>query len=228
MDQMDKNTVPARDQLKDQGYIRFYNTAGSGKRILFVGNSITLHGYRPEIGWYGQWGMAASAEEKDYVHLTMKKVAAIDPNAAFCVCQVSDWERNFSRGEEVLEQYAHARAFEADIILLRMVENCPKKEYDYPLFMQQLDKLVQFLDRTGNAKVIVTTGFWKHPADEALRAWAKANGAPLCELGHLGELDEMKAIGLFDHSGVANHPGDAGMQAITDTIWKALNPMLEE
>ena len=228
MDQMDKNTVPAKDQLKDQNCIRFFNTAGTGKRILFVGNSITLHGYRPEIGWYGRWGMAASAEEKDYVHLTMKNVTAIDPDAAFCICQVADWERNFRHGEEVLEQFAYARAFEADIILLRMVENCPKKEYEYDLFLQQLDKLVRYLDSTGKAKVIVTTGFWKHPADEALRAWAKANNAPLCELGHLGEQDEMKAIGLFEHSGVANHPGDAGMQAIADAIWKELRPMLEE
>lgn len=227
MDQMDKNTVPAKDQLKDQGCIRFFNTAGTGKRILFVGNSITLHGVRPEIGWHGCWGMAASAEEKDYVHLTMGKVRSIIPDAAFCICQVADWERNFFRGDEVLEQYAYARAFEADIILLRMVENCPKKEYEYNIFMEQLDKLVRYLNKTGTAKVIVTTGFWKHPADEALRAWAATNSAPLCELGHLGEQDEMKAIGLFDHSGVANHPGDAGMQAIADAIWNELQPMLE-
>jgi hypothetical protein len=158
----------------------------------------------------------------------MKNVTAIDPDAAFCICQVADWERNFRHGKEVLEQYAYARAFEADIILLRMVENCPKKEYEYDLFLHQLDKLARYLDSTGKAKVIVTTGFWKHPADEALRAWAKANNAPLCELGHLGEQDAMKAIGLFEHSGVANHPGDAGMQAIADAIWKELRPMLEE
>lgn len=228
MDQMDKNTVPAKDQLKDQPCIRFYNTPGKGKRILFVGNSITLHGIRPEIGWHGQWGMAASAEEKDYVHLTMERVRSIDPDAAFCICQVADWERNFARGEDILGQYAYARAFEADVIILRMIENCPKRDYEYGLFLRQLDGLVRYLDSSGCAKVIATTGFWKHPADEAIRAWARQHNVPLCDLGELGEQDEMKAIGLFDHHGVANHPGDAGMQAIADAIWAELKPMLED
>ena len=228
MDQMDKNTVPARDQLKDQEYIRFHNTAGSGPRILFAGNSITLHGIRPEIGWHNFWGMAASAEEKDYVHLTMNYAKNLASDAAFCICQVSEWEVSFTHGQDVLEKYAYARAFEPDIIILRMVENCPKKGYEYPLFLDQLTHLVNYLDKTGNAKVIVTTGFWKHPADEALRSWADKHRAPLCELGELGERDEMKAIGLFEHKGVANHPGDKGMQAIADEIWAKLKPMLEE
>ena len=45
-----------------------------GLRVLFLGNSITLHAALPEIGWTNVWGMAASAAEKDYVHLVTRGI----------------------------------------------------------------------------------------------------------------------------------------------------------
>ena len=39
----------------------------------------------------GDYGMAASAEEKDYVHILMREISK-KQDASYCVCQASAWE----------------------------------------------------------------------------------------------------------------------------------------
>ncbi len=224
--QMDKNTVRAEGQLKDSKLVRFDHPEGKGKKIMFVGNSITLHGLRPEIGWFGEWGMAASEKEKDYVHLVKAKVKEKDPNAAFCICQVSNWEDRYQNGENTFPLFENARDFGADIIVIRLIENCPKNLFEEETFKTEIKKLLSFLDKEEKARFIITTGFWRHPGDDALRQIAQEINAPLVELGDLGEQDEMKALGLFEHQGICVHPGDKGMAAIAERIFEKTKPLL--
>ena len=85
---------------------------------------------------------------------------------------------------------------------------------------------MSFLNGSGNAEVIITTGFWKHIADSAIREYAHKNEYHLVELNDLGEDEKMKAIGLFEHEGVANHPGDLGMEKIAERIFNGLKSYL--
>jgi len=227
--QMEKNTVDSEGQLKESQFVQFHNPNGTGVRVMFVGNSITLHGILPQIGWYGDWGMAASEKNKDYVHLLENEIKKTDPNAAFCVCQVAEWERLYQNKGETLQLFRAAREFGADVIIFRFVENVKKDSFDSQTFRREYDLLAKYLDKTGHARFLLSTGFWHHPADGDILAYARENGLPCVELGDLGEDDSMKAIGLFSHRGVANHPGDAGMQKIAERIMESLlqNRLLE-
>lgn len=224
--QMNKNTVDAKCQLKPSEFVHFFNFEGKGKRVMFMGNSITLHGVKPDIGWFHEWGMAASAAENDYVHRLMSSVREKDPDAAFCICQISEWERQYKSGKDVYHLYDNARDFNADIMVMRAVENCPGDDFDKRVFKQELKNLLEYLNPTGKAKIILTTGFWHHPGDVGIGEMAKEMNLPLVRLGDLGEMEEMMAIGLFEHSGVAIHPGDLGMKEIANRIFESLKEYL--
>ena len=165
--------------------------------------------------------MAASSIDKDYVHLIIKQVQKEDSDAAFCICQVGDWERNYKTGNEVLSLFSQARDFKADTLVMRLIENCPIDGFEPDVFCREYKRLIDYLAPEG-AKVVITTGFWKHPGDQDILRVAAERGYPAAELGYLGEDDSMKAIGLFEHAGVANHPGDKGMKAIADEILKLI------
>ena len=220
MNQIEKNTVKSDNQVKASTFS--FNESGTGTKVLFVGNSITLHGILPDIGWHWQFGMAASAEENDYVHLIMKKFTETDSNAVFKIAQVAKWERGYKNGSDYLENYKDARDFNADIIIMRFIENCPHDNFDNEAFKREYIKLLEYFNPSGKAKVVITTSFWKHKGDSTIMEIGEELGYPVIYLGDLGEDDEMKAIGLFEHSGVANHPGDKGMAAIAERIMEKL------
>ena len=222
-EQMKKNNVDSSNQLAKSKFVRIYNPDGKGMRVMFVGNSMTLHGVKEDIGWMKECGMAASEREKDYVHLLMKEISQKDNDAVYCICQVAQWEINYKNGLSVYDLYADAKAFQADVIIMRFIENCPMDEFDIEIFKKEYNTFADYLSNSGNAKLIFTNGFWKHPGDVAICEVAAERNSPFINLGDLGECDDMKAIGLFWHEGVANHPGDKGMKAIAERIMRELN-----
>lgn len=223
MNQLEKNTVSAYAQLPESQFCYALSSAGTGLRILFLGNSITLHGVAPQIGWNRLCGMAASEVEKDYVHLCRTEILKDHPDAAFTIAQVAEWERQCFEGERVLPLFQAARDFHADVIIARFIENCPWKDFDHAAFREQCRKLLAYFDPEGDARFVITDGFWHHPGDEDLKALAEELGVPFVTLGDLGERDDMKAVGEYEHGGVAQHPGDAGMAAIAQRILDALH-----
>ena len=73
---------------------------------------------------------------------------------------------------------------------------------------------------------MLSTAFWHHPLDGAIEEYAAEKGLPIVLLGDLGVKDEMKALGLFEHEGVANHPGDLGMQTIAERLFSEIKKYL--
>ena len=96
-----------------------------GVRIAFVGNSITLHQPLPEIGWTNSWGMAASAAEKDYVHLVADGIAAkTGRRPSVMVRNLATFERGY-RTVDAGSLLADVVAFRPEYVVVALGENVP-------------------------------------------------------------------------------------------------------
>ncbi|MBQ8641695.1 MAG: hypothetical protein IJ480_05700 [Clostridia bacterium] len=187
-------------------------------KILYLGNSITLHGVNHDIGWHGEWGMAASAAEKDYVHCLNRMLEETGAAVEYKVRNIADFERNPDTFD--LENFAELRTWEPDVLILRICENTPEEKAD--AFGEAYLRLIRYFQIAG-IHIYAVGPFWKHDKKEAyIRKSGELTGVTYVSLQHLHS-QEYQAIGLFEHPGVAGHPSDRGMQAIADAIFEAIN-----
>ena len=215
------NDVPALGQLKGNDCVSFELTENADIKILFLGNSITRHGKAENLGWYGDWGMAASAKENDYVHKLKEKFAQNGVKVSVCIANLSEWER--TRDMNLLKtKYLPALQFKADYIIVRLGENAMLDKYLHE-FERCYENLAALFSQNG-AQVVLTDLFWEYePFDNFVAVLAKEHGYAFVKIHDLGNDETMKASGKFSHNGVAAHPGDKGMAEIAERIYRAIN-----
>lgn len=198
------------------------------KKVLFLGNSITKHGPKADIEWTGNWGMAASAEAKDYVHVFTASLAQKQGfTPEIHVKNIADFERAH-QGYDFAAKLKEAIDFQADLIVLAIGENVPalKTPEEKAKLQEAVTKLLTTLKGDRKPVILVRSGFWANAAkDEALHGASDAVGGIFADIGALAKDKSLygRAEREFKHDGVANHPGDKGMAAIADALMKALS-----
>ncbi len=197
-----------------------------GVRVVFIGNSITLHEPAPQIGWLDNWGMAASAPEKDYVHLVIRGIEAeTGRKADVRIRNLADFERgfttyDFSAVQDLID-------FNPDYLVVALGENVaelPTQE-ERLAFRAAFKKLLEGFIRGRSVPTAVVRGvFWRNDwKDEMMEHAASDLSMPFVK-ADVGGDDSMRAIGLFKHEGVQAHPGDKGMAEIARLILEGLFP----
>ncbi|WP_156512708.1 SGNH/GDSL hydrolase family protein [Planctomyces sp. SH-PL62] len=197
------------------------------RKILFLGNSITLHGPKADIGWEGNWGMAATAPEKDYVHLVTAGIArrAGKPPETL-VRNIADFERDYAN-YDVEAKMKELFAFDADLVVLSIGENVPALDSEEAgeRFKAGVAKILAGVRSAKRPIVIVRSSFWADEAkDRRLREASDEAGAIYVDAGPLGreEANAARSERSYQHAGVGAHPGDRGMQALADAILRAV------
>ena len=223
LDMNEKVIAPVYDKLD----------IGSDKtiKLAFIGNSITLHKPSASIGWSHSSGMAASKLENDYVHRTVERISRNKTvNVEYAVINISDWERNFESFN--FARITHINEFEPDYTIFQLGENVLQSDVEEKResFIQKYIELVEYV--VTNQDEIICLPFWySEEKNHAITKVALETKCYLVDLSPLGNgLDKKNYANSeikYKHPGVAVHPGDFGMENISDKIFSVLNVVIE-
>ncbi len=197
------------------------------RKILFLGNSITLHPPAESIGWTNNFGMAASAEEKDYVHLVTAALAQhTGAKQEIRVRNIADFERNYAT-YDVDKELQDLFAFGPDLVVLAVGENTPGLGSDEAKaqFKAGVIRILKGALAKRHPLIVVRSCFWADAAkDQMLREACQEANAIFVDAGPIGgdPANAARSERPYKHESVAGHPGDKGMQALADAIVQAI------
>lgn len=214
-------------------------------KLLIIGNSITQHSVAAEKGWLHDWGMAATAREKDYAHLLTAKAAQTAPRLNMKLRNISEFETYFYDFSQFdISKYDEFVSFDADIIICTIganIKNLVPEEGTGEVTEITFDKeyykaIIDHFNPNGNAKVIVGTTIFTNEGGEiqtAIKEAADTYGYSYVKMNDLTD-SYYTAWQFKDYfpenisGGVLNHPGDYGMAEMADRLWPELEAAMAQ
>ncbi|MBP5284927.1 MAG: SGNH/GDSL hydrolase family protein, partial [Kiritimatiellae bacterium] len=190
----------------------------SETRMLFLGNSITWHQYYPSIGWEHEWGMAASEESKDWVHLFAGGYGqATDTAPVMRVRNIADFERGWDSFDvENDADLALDVAFAPDIVIVAIGENVPDVSSSQAAFNAKFKALCEkFPSVISSGKFLIRAPFWNNPTLDAIMLEVAEELGTLYVDSSVCDTPANRAGEYASvNGGIAAHPGDSGMAAM--------------
>lgn len=190
------------------------------KKLLVIGDSITKHAPAEKLGWTSDWGMAASAEDKDYVHLVHAKIAAQQGSAPELIVNAVGGGTITGK----LGAIDSITSVGADLVIIQLGEN--DREATEEKFERPYESLVAAIKNANPSVRIYCTGTWRSSADkdEMIRTVCRRQGCVFVDIAkvHADPAASAGAENRFTNPGVNWHPGDKGMQGYADAIMKAM------
>ena len=190
--------------------------------VLILGNSVLAHQPAPDLGWYGDWGMAATAPENDFVHQYQKMMDESELYKSVTVTSqnIAWWENDFTYN---LAGYNIPQK-NYDLVIIRLGENV----CNIPQYKDALTNMILGF-RNQDTQVIITDVIWEDiQKAEIHSAVASENKYEYISFKEFRNSDLNYSRGLFENGAVAAHPSDLGMKNIAQLLFDATVKVIPE
>lgn len=179
------------------------------KKIVVLGNSIVQYGPDQSIGWKGNWGLAASRKENDFIHLLMQNLQAKRNDVEVRFKNIADFESTYlTYSLSTLDSLR-----DADMVIIKIAENVKSSQPSYRQFIAKYDKMIHYLDPSGKVVKLIIDGFWKNEkVNNDIRNYAMQHKIALVSITDISSDSKNR--------GIAGHPNDRGMKIINDRVWR--------
>lgn len=196
-----------------------------------IGNSITSHGLADY--WCDEnRGMAASIDDKDYVHLLTRSLETKKGSITMYTVNYATWETLATDRAETTTIIDNYLSDQLDLITIQLGENAS----DLSTFESDFEYLIKYIQKAArNAQIIVIGDFWENGDRDSLKEQVAKNcGVTYVSLSKIKDnkdyqvgtgtvvYDDDGNKHTINHEGVAAHPGDKGMAYIANAIEKVV------
>lgn len=196
-----------------------------------LGNSVTCNEIDEEL-WWGNWGMAATTKQNDYVHhITSQLKEKSDQKVSTTILDLKNWELSKDR-EKMLPYYKEYFSKDTDLVTIQTGENITE-------FKETLDtdylKLVKYIKkRAPNAQILMLAEIlWpSEDIEQAKKAACKRYDVTFVDMTEFLEDYEKlyksevgaevmgadEKLHTVTNEVVAAHPNDEGMRCIAELV----------
>ncbi|AKR43387.1 hypothetical protein [Methylophilus sp. TWE2] len=198
----------------------FVSTICNAERLTCIGNSMTIHLPKADIGWDGKWGMAASSQATDYCHVLAKKIAERRN------IQITAEPVNISQLENLsisLDQIKNLNIidYSSEYIVIYLGDNFKGiSPNEMKAFSERINYLLQKIDLKKSRVFILGTWWTRTDIDNLLMDVSLKNQITFVSLKGLSTMDIN--LGKYKkpmiNAGVGAHPNDIGMEKISEAI----------
>lgn len=193
------------------------------------GETSKINGLWHLTNTYKSLGMAASCEDRDYIHL----IAATLPEPSVYAFNFYIWEVQSRDRVESLSLLDGYLSEKLELITIQLSENVT----DLTTFETDYEELIQYIkERAPNAQIIVIDDFWDSgDKTEMKKAAAEKENVDFVSLEEIkGKPEYQAGLGtivydndgnehVIEHDGVAAHLDDKGMAYIAEAVEKTIN-----